>query len=187
MSARLTVPDFEALHWFCAKCGAWSNNSTALCQSPGCNGRRAVPCQPASAPPIAAPDESIPARRGDRAGKGHPGDSHHYGSTEKNLQAACENWLTIRGYLRLTADNAAREPLRGWFGHLPRAKGQPFMPDLFIFAAQMRKILCVELKRVGMAVKYQPGQREMIMAQRWTECRTLDELIDVVQKWEKTL
>jgi len=105
---------------------------------------------------------------------------------EKELQQNCENWLhTCRGYLRFTATNAERvakgEHVAGWFGHLHKPKGNPFLPDLFIFNDICTRSLFVELK---VRPVYQRGQREMIDNLVWTEVNTFEQFIDVVTAWE---
>lgn len=103
---------------------------------------------------------------------------------EKQLQADCEGILSVRGYQRLTAHNAAtigdRECL-GWFGHLAEAKRNPLMPDLFIFSESTHDALLVELK---VRDHYQPGQREMIQRGCWLECRSVDEFRRALNEWE---
>ena len=101
---------------------------------------------------------------------------------EERLQSQCERELVLIGYKRMTAMNATDHAgtCRGWFGHLHEARGNPLMPDLWIFAAG--RVLCIELKRRN---RYQPGQREMIAAGEWLECRTLDEFRAAVEEWER--
>ena len=102
---------------------------------------------------------------------------------EANLQAACESVLDRFGYLRLTATNAEKAGapyVRGFYGHLPRAIGNPLMPDLFVLHVR-RPALLVELKT---RMKYQPGQREMIDSGWWREVRSEEEFRAVLVEWE---
>ena len=112
--------------------------------------------------------------------------SRHMGRTlkaEKELQALCENWLNLHGYLRLTPDNAQRkEKPKGWYGHLVVAERNPFMPDLFIFAIDPKPPLFIEFK---LRDAYQPGQKEMIEAGFWTECRSFEHFLVKLVAWEK--
>ena len=105
---------------------------------------------------------------------------------EKELQATCEDWLTHRGYLRLTADNATRASKTrlatppGWFGHLHKPKGNPFLPDLFLLGTDGR-YLCIELKVVP---KWQPGQLQMVDMKFWSVAWTFTEFENLIHKWE---
>ena len=100
---------------------------------------------------------------------------------ECELQLQCEQWLALRGYARLTADNAAMANSRGWFGHWPEARRNPLTPDLLIWDRTMGRCLAVELKVRDV---YQSGQREMIGRGAWVECRTLEAVALAVQAWE---
>lgn len=108
---------------------------------------------------------------------------------EKELQQQCEKWLHHRpNWARLTAENAAIAyhrnymGVRHWWGHLNKPAGNPIMPDLFVFDADGKKPpLFIELKASN---RYQPGQREMILAGFWLECRTFEEVRAVVEEWE---
>lgn len=101
-------------------------------------------------------------------------------ATERALQDNCEAWLTNRGYMRLTAQNAlAAKNERGWFGHIAQPKGNPFMPDLFIFADD--QCLLVELK---VREDYRPGQLAMIERGQWRKATTLAEFSGIVAAWE---
>ena len=131
----------------------------------------------------AAPTAETPAT-GQTDGKA----SQFEAKTERELQRTVENWLTGRGYRRLTAENLAGAGsfdiwFAGWFGHWPSAKRNPIMPDILILDAGMSCALCIELK-VGQKPAYQPGQRESIEAGRWVECRTLDAVMVAVAAWE---
>jgi len=103
---------------------------------------------------------------------------------EKELQTVSEQWLHHRGYINLSASNAVRQlPAlpRGWFGHMYKPVGNPFMPDLFIFNPLMDRCLMIELKVRDV---FQPGQREMFEAGAWELCWTFAEVETVVVKWE---
>jgi hypothetical protein len=101
---------------------------------------------------------------------------------ERELQAACENYLALRGYRRLTADEAERTgDMAGWFGHLAKPIGNPLMPDLWIFDTTGRRCLLVELK---VRPVFQPGQRDMIRMAGWELCRTLEEFLAALAAWE---
>ena len=105
---------------------------------------------------------------------------------EKELQKNCENYLSQRGYHRLSAPEAeavARHSghCKGWFGHLAKCKQNPLMPDLFIFDAYGRS-LQVELKTTK---RFQPGQKEMIDMGIWDLATTFDEFQDILFGWEQ--
>jgi len=99
---------------------------------------------------------------------------------EKELQKLCTALLEQRGYKYMTADNAAIGSDVGWWGHLHKPKGNPFMPDLFVFAAIPRPPLLVELK---VRDKYQPGQREMINAGQWKMCSSVESFREMLNTW----
>jgi len=99
---------------------------------------------------------------------------------EKELQQTCENWLSLHGYVRMTAHNAAGpRPERGWFGHWFNSVRNPLMPDLAILDHAGRCLL-VELKTRDV---YQPGQREMIDAGFWRLAWTFEEFEQILREW----
>ena len=106
---------------------------------------------------------------------------------EKLLQAEAEGWLTLRGYLRLTAHNAQRlaeQPdtiCRGWFGVQKESQRNAFLPDLMIYSPDMRRCLPMELKTASV---YQDGQHEMIDGGQWLESRSLETVAQLVSRWE---
>jgi len=106
---------------------------------------------------------------------------------EKELQSICENWLHLRGYYRMTGDNAERQhqinnpDCIGWFGHLYNAKKNPLMPDIFCFNFRGGCLL-IELKT---AEVYQPGQKEMIEMGLWKLAFSFDEFKYEVELWER--
>ena len=127
------------------------------------------PPPPGELPPL-IPDE-LPETKADR-------------QAEDELQGQCENWLSLRGYMNMTAHNAVlakQQPVKGWYGHLHNAKRNPLMPDLFIFSPGQQDALMVELKT---ASRYQDGQPEMIELGAWREVRTFDSFCRLVEKWE---
>ena len=107
---------------------------------------------------------------------------------EKKLQEDCEGLCEQRGYRRLVGANIAKhlsdKAVKGFFGHIPdlkrTAKGNIFLPDLPVFDFFGRCLL-VELKVWN---QYQPGQKEMIDAGLWVECRTVERFGDVLSEWE---
>lgn len=105
---------------------------------------------------------------------------------EADLQKLCEQELTRRGYVRLSApavESALKpegEGFPGWFGHWPRAKKNPIMPDLFICDSPMRNCLMVELKT---STHYQPGQKELIFKGCWYEVRTFPQFRQLLDWW----
>jgi len=105
---------------------------------------------------------------------------------ENALQTLCENWIHLRGYRRLTANNAClsptSEPFKGWFGHIVNAKKNPLMSDLFIFDRFMSNSLMVELKVRDV---YQPGQKEMIASGAWHVAFSFEEFEAILKEWEK--
>ena len=99
---------------------------------------------------------------------------------ESELQRKCESYLESRGCKRLTAKNAPALAT-GWFGHLNKPEGNPFLPDLVIFhEPNDRPALLVELKTVD---RFQPGQREMINRGAWTLCWSFAEFARVFNEW----
>jgi hypothetical protein len=106
---------------------------------------------------------------------------------EKDLQTICENWLTQHGYVRLTADNAVRENkdrtpgFRGWFGHLNKPKGNPFLPDLMLFDRR-GWYLFIELKVRDV---WQKGQKEMTMMMDWSVAWNFADFERMVLDWEE--
>jgi len=107
-----------------------------------------------------------------------------YVGRERDLQAACEKYLAVNCYLRLTSHNAklvaAGARCNGWHGHLSHAKFNAFMPDLFIFNLTMTRSIMVELKVKNF---YSPGQREFIDCGIWKQANSLDEFIDIFNAW----
>jgi hypothetical protein len=106
---------------------------------------------------------------------------------ERDLQAQCEGWLSNRGYRRLTAPEASRAAKEsmseqvGWFFHMHKPIGNPLMPDLVVFNADMSRSLCVELK---VRPLYQPGQKEMIGLGCWRMAQWFQEFEGFVREWE---
>ena len=104
---------------------------------------------------------------------------------EKDLQNICNNYLLLNGYQLLTNDRAEKhatnKEIKGWYGHLGKAKMNPFMPDLFIFNRDMSRCIMVELKTNN---KYRVGQKEMIEAGIWLEVRELDVMIEILKEFE---
>jgi hypothetical protein len=101
---------------------------------------------------------------------------------ESKLQHKCEAYMESRGFHRLTARNA-KEEARGWFGHLHKPEGNPFLPDLMVFhEPNNRPALLLELKTVD---HFQPGQREMIERGAWTLCWSFAEFVGVFEAWLK--
>lgn len=100
--------------------------------------------------------------------------------SEGELQRQCEAFLESRDFKRLAAKHAA-QPAAGWFGHLQKAKGNPFLPDLIVFhEPNDRPALLVELKTSD---RFQPGQREMIERGAWTLCRSFVEFVAAFTQW----
>ena len=109
---------------------------------------------------------------------------------EKDLQAMCENWLTLNGYARLTAENAAHggdytAKARGWFAHLYECRKNPLSPDLMIYNRHMTRCLMIELKPAGKPIRFQPGQQEMVAAGSWWIARSLETVKTLVEVWEQ--
>ena len=116
----------------------------------------------------------------DRPAKRADLESAHDYLAEKKLQAECELFLESRGCRRLTAKNAGKNAT-GWFGHLFKPQGNPFMPDLFVFhEPNDRPALLVELKT---RESFQPGQLEMCHRGAWTLVRSLDEFAKIYAHW----
>ena len=123
-----------------------------------------------------SPAMDRPATRADFQG------THDY-IAEKKLQAECELYLESHGYRRLTANNAG-EYATGWFGHLFKPQGNPFMPDLFVFhEPNDRPALLVELKT---RESFQPGQLEMCDRGAWTLCRSFVEFVKIFTEWSNS-
>lgn len=103
---------------------------------------------------------------------------------ECDLQTACEQWLDENGYRRLTPENAVLEgnPV-GWYGHLPIAKKQPQMPDLFIFDGKGR-CLMVELKtEVNGKIHFGIGQRQQCERKFWQLVTTFQGFQEAIKAW----
>lgn len=97
------------------------------------------------------------------------------GPPEKELQRWCETELVRRGYVRSTNENAEDavehdRKVAGWFLHLGDPRRNPFAPDLLVFDRDWRRCIAIELKTRS---RYRRGQREMIGAGMWRECRDL--------------
>lgn len=105
-------------------------------------------------------------------------------SREADMQQACERMLEAGGYKRLTPTNAERcaelPYLKGWFAHIARAPGNPFLPDLVIMAVG-RPPLLVELKA---RERFGRGQMEMISGGWWSLCRSAAEFANLLHEWE---
>ena len=105
-------------------------------------------------------------------------------SLECQLQAGCEVILIERGYRRCTAHNAVtviEQAPAGFFAHLVKAKGNPFLPDLVIMRRDRPQLL-VELK---VRKYYRPGQKAMIEAGWWHEAWTVEEFRQILDGWEQ--
>ena len=103
-------------------------------------------------------------------------------STERegDLQRKCESYLESRGFKRLVAKNASALA-KGWFGHLNKPEGNPFLPDLVIFhQPNDRPALMVELKTTK---RFQPGQEAMIERGAWTLCWSFAEFVQRFNAW----
>ena len=106
---------------------------------------------------------------------------------ERELQQQVEGWLSIRGYRRLTADNATRPaisevPVRGYFGHLAKPRGNPLMLDLWILAPSGRYLM-IELK-ASRSAAFQPGQRELVEQGYGHIAYDFEEACLIVLRWE---
>jgi hypothetical protein len=104
------------------------------------------------------------------------------GGPESELQQTIERYLEAQGFIRLTSGNAERHAgveIPGWFGHLAQAPGNPFLPDVWVFAHQ-RPPLLVELKTRN---KFGRGQKEMIAAGWWHLVRTPQEFTALFLAW----
>lgn len=101
---------------------------------------------------------------------------------ERELQAACERWLLLRGYRRRVEGVILEgKPERGWFVHLHQAVGNPLLLDLLLLGTDGR-YLEVELKTATGKVK--PFQRELVR-QGAPLCRGMVEFVKAVLEWEK--
>lgn len=103
--------------------------------------------------------------------------------SEAKLQRHCEDYATLHGYLRLTADNAEKfDPTihKGFFGHMNKPKMNPLMPDFWVFNTS-GSVLCVELKVCNV---YQPGQAELVAAGFWKLALTFGEFVLLLTEWE---
>lgn len=101
---------------------------------------------------------------------------------ESDLQSACERLIESCGYVRLTPGNAeamAGVEIPGWYGHIVRAPGNPFLPDLFVIAWNKPTFYC-ELKTRN---KFSVGQKEMIDAGWWKLAWSLDEFAKLFDAW----
>jgi len=115
--------------------------------------------------------------------KGFDQPAHALIQSEGALQKKCERYLENQHFKRLTAAHAA-QPARGWFGHLHKPEGNPFLPDLIIFhEPNDRPALLVELK---VSLKFQPGQKEMIDRDAWKLCMSFAEFVHAFHAWKGT-
>ena len=105
---------------------------------------------------------------------------------EKALQKECENWLSLRGYLRMTANNAERQynhpdtTCKGWFGHWFNNNRNPLMADILLVDTAGR-CLMVELKVRDV---WRAGQREMCKMGAWVSAFNFQEFEALVGHWE---
>ncbi len=108
--------------------------------------------------------------------------------TEKALQDQCEQYLSLHGYWRLTAESAAKVwesdvECQGFFGHFRFSQRSPLMPDLMIIKyPNDRPALLIELKIKP--IQWQPGQSQMCDLCFWVLCLDLEAFKDLVGKWE---
>ena len=99
---------------------------------------------------------------------------------EKQLQNACERWLTLHGYRRRTPDDIAADDglCRGYFVHLHDAKRNPILGDLLILHKNGR-YLEIELKTATGKLTAEQGDLE---ATGWiTVCRSLVQFIELLE------
>lgn len=105
--------------------------------------------------------------------------------TEGDLQKACEAMLRERGYWprskRYIMEPPAGEVCRGWYVHLPRAVGNPYLLDLLIMGAAGGYIE-VELKTASGTLS--PIQRVLCALPGRCVCRSVEELARIVTLWE---
>ena len=111
--------------------------------------------------------------------------------SEADLQRACENGLTRRGYERMTVDTAERIAaqlprlayVKGLFVHMRNVRGNVcILPDLMVYNYIRPPLLC-ELKVPP--IKYRPGQREFIEAGIWQLATSYDEWSVMLTAWER--
>ncbi len=143
------------------------------------------PCPRPDAPPTPRPDRQAPPatplptpRR--RSAKPPPNPGHWHGK-ESDLQAQVNASLRRHGY-------APRDKAhilgprhgtgsRGWYIHVPRAIGNPYLLDVLVLANDGR-FLELELKTAC-------GQLSPIQsALHPTVCRSVDEALAALKKWE---
>ncbi len=108
---------------------------------------------------------------------------------EKDLQKACEDWLTLRGYRRRAPRQIALQTADGgrWFLHFPRTKGNPIVLDLILFDATRgeynARYIEIELKVEG--GKVSDEQRALYACGAGVVVWSLDEFMAAVKLWER--
>lgn len=103
---------------------------------------------------------------------------------EAKLQRECEQLLQYRGYSpRTTKHLAAGRPHKGWYLHVHRAQGNPYVLDLLILGHDGRW-LEVELKtRVGAPSREQRQILEQSL-DRASLVRSVEEFRQTLDQWE---
>jgi len=113
--------------------------------------------------------------------------------SEAAFEIATEHYLDGLGYRRMTAQNMTplagerwREggPCVGFYAHMHRAKGNPFLPDLVLVSwPAQRPPLLLELKN-GQAATYQPGQKVAISIGLWRVAFDMADVVRIVGEWD---
>jgi len=103
------------------------------------------------------------------------------GQLERDLQAAVERMLTLRGYQRLTPDGIDVGSKRGYFGHWTECRRNPTVLDVLILRPDGHYLM-LELKTAN---RWQPGQRELLKQGYGKLCCNLEEAMAAVADWEK--
>jgi hypothetical protein len=102
---------------------------------------------------------------------------------EADLQVSCESFLESVGYRRLTPENCVIDDdgCRGYFGHLSQPKGNPLLPDLFIFPhPNDRPAFLAEFK---VRDSFRPGQLPMIRRGQWRLFKSKREFVSAFLEW----
>ena len=104
-------------------------------------------------------------------------------NSERDLQYACERYLTGKGYSRRTEGNILKRwPEKGWFVHLHKAIGNPILLDLLILAHDGRWI---EIELKGEKTRIEPHQAAIVQKSHAKLVKNMPDFIKVLRKFEE--
>lgn len=106
--------------------------------------------------------------------------------SERDLQRSCEQILRLKGYwprTNLTLLGCEGAPPRGWYLHLPQARGNPYVLDLLVLASG-REPLEIELKSENGRVR--PEQDAILRKTGFASlARTTGDFFRLLEQWER--